>query len=117
MKYKDGVSPGAGLHPLLAGALDVVDAYWRLAFGRQAVVTSLGDGTHSEGSKHYGEPGDARVRAADLRTRDLDGAQRARARNDLRILLGSVFDVVLETPHLHLEVDFAKIAQVERASR
>lgn len=116
MRYKDGVSLGAGIHPGLAWALDVIDAYWRAAFGVQATVTALADGVHSENSRHYGIAGDTRTRAADLRTRDLDGAEKARLRNDLRKLLGAGFDVILETTHLHVEVEMGAIARVVQES-
>ena len=104
MKLKEGVTL-TRLHPSIAHALDVIDAYWWKKFGTHVVVTSLGDGTHSEGSLHYGVRGDVRCRALDFRIRHLEGAVRAQVRLDLRGLLGSVYDVVLESDHGHIEFD------------
>lgn len=108
MKIKEGViflDP----HPAILYAIGVVDVYWRQKFGRQATITAASDGTHSENSYHYGVAGDPRCRAVDFRTRDLTGAQKAQAQADLRRLLGTMFDVVLETTHLHLEFEMRNL--------
>ena len=105
MKVKDGVifiNP----RPSILHAMEVVDIYWRHVLKRQAVITAGRDGVHSEGSLHYGTLEDIREAAFDVRTRDLDGAQKAKARLDLKRLLGETFDVVLEDTHLHIEYDF-----------
>ena len=114
MKLKEGVQ-ALDVHPSVLHAMDVVDAFWRQTFGTHAVVTSLGDSNHSEGSLHYGVPGDVRTRAFDLRTRDLDGAQKAMVRYALRRLLGEAYDVILETTHLHIEFDINNVSSVARS--
>ena len=104
MRAKDGVillNP----HPAILYALEVVNLYWRHAFGRPPTLTAGRDGVHSEKSLHYGTPEDTRERAIDLRTNDLDGTQKAQARAGLIRLLGPLFDVVLEATHMHIEFD------------
>lgn len=64
-------------------------------------ITSASDGEHMTGSKHYtGE-------AYDFRTRNVVGGQIECARwvTRLREELGSNYDVVLESTHLHAEYD------------
>lgn len=76
------------------------DAY--LHFGLDIVVTEITGGKHMEGSLHY------KGRAADLR---LPSRLSAKAGIDLmvtaylRSCLGSDWDVVLESDHVHIEFD------------
>lgn len=108
MKVKDGVISFAP-HPSILHAMEVVNAYWWKEFGEHATVTSIHDKTHSFESFHYGTRDDIRTRAFDVRTRDLGGDAKAKMRNDLRRLLGTIFDVVLESDHLHIELDMKKV--------
>ncbi|MBA1447075.1 MAG: hypothetical protein M3H12_04465 [Chromatiales bacterium] len=99
MKIKDGVVL-AGLDPRMRLVLVVADNLWRL-LGHDLVVTAGTDGTHSAGSLHYFGL------AVDLRTRyfsDNGGL----AASPLRQILRAVdkrFDVVVETNHIHVELD------------
>lgn len=108
MKVKAGVVAFAP-HPSILHAMEVVDLYWWKTFGEHATVTSIRDSEHSLNSFHYGTRADFREQGFDVRTRDLGGAQKAQARVDLQRLLGSVFDVVLETDHLHFERDVSDL--------
>jgi len=64
------------------------------------VVTSVNDGKHMPGSKHY--QGDA----FDCRTRHLNAEQQNLVVSDIRAKLPpSQFDVVLESDHIHIEFD------------
>lgn len=61
------------------------------------VITSITDGKHKEGSLHY------KGLAFDLRLpRNIQPTIMA---NELRVALGSGFDVVLEADHIHVEFD------------
>ena len=67
--------------------------------GYEMIITSGTDGSHSRGSKHY--CGDA----FDLRTRHLGAGDAERIRDRLTSALGSEFDVILESTHIHVEFD------------
>ena len=67
--------------------------------GRDAVITSVMDGKHMKGSKHYsGE-------AIDLRIWVLSESQVPSVVQRLEDILGESFDVVLEDTHIHVEYD------------
>ena len=61
------------------------------------VITSVTDGKHGRGSKHY------IGNAVDLRIWNMRTTRKATS--ELAIALGSEFDVVLEKTHLHIEWD------------
>ena len=76
------------------------------AQSRDTVITSLNDGAHKKGSKHYSD------RAVDLRTKHLPGeAEKVSFALEMKKLLDPLgFDVILEylggtNEHLHLEFD------------
>ena len=95
MKLKPGVRV-YGIRPELVLALQAAERVW-MAYGSELVVTSVSDGKHSRGSKHYSGC------AADLRIWNLtsvDGAAK-----ELREARGEDFDVVVEGDHVHLEYD------------
>lgn len=62
-------------------------------------VTSVLDGTHMEGSLHY------RGRAFDCRLPPAGGPVTVSLVAKLRAALGSGYDVVLESNHIHVEYD------------
>jgi len=78
-------------------------------YNLEATFTSVCDGKHGPGSLH------ASGRAFDLRIKDLDGnerniteSDRSKARQiilDLKNSLGTQFDIVLESDHIHIEYD------------
>lgn len=63
------------------------------------VITSASDGKHGPNSLHYSG------QALDLRTRHIHGQGLQLVVDKLRESLGSQFDVVLESDHIHLEFD------------
>lgn len=70
------------------------------SLGVPFVVTSGTEGRHSANSLHYGG------NAMDLRRRDLDSAGKtSQAVSALKSQLGSNYDVVLESDHIHVEYD------------
>jgi len=70
------------------------------ACGIDTVVTSVKDGRHKAGSKHY--IGDA----ADFRTKNISKKDELLwIVNTVRKKLGRDFDVVMESDHLHIEYD------------
>lgn len=70
------------------------------SLGVPFVVTSGTDGRHSAGSLHYSG------NAMDLRRRDLDAAGKtSQAVAALKSQLGSDYDVILESDHIHVEYD------------
>ena len=87
-------------------AMSVVSEYWDLYLDRDVVITSVCDGTHMEGSKHY------EGNAFDVRTwvTDTCGVQMSRdTKRDiatfLQNILGMDYDVVAEATHIHVEYD------------
>lgn len=100
MRVKDGVISQICVHPKIQWAIVEADSIWRRLGRTEGVtVTSLLDGHHKRGSKHYtGE-------AADLRIRYWTQPQRDLAVKYLVQALGNDFDVVLEPTHIHIEWD------------
>lgn len=96
-------------HPAILHAMEIVDLYFRATFGREAIVTSIRDGSHGENSYHFGRPWDIREMAFDVRTRGLTLSERERALSALRMYLGDAFDVVLESDHIHIERDVSAL--------
>tara|TARA_R110001583_G_scaffold34551_1_gene115878 strand:- start:26827 stop:27126 length:300 start_codon:yes stop_codon:yes gene_type:complete len=97
MQIKEGASL-QGLDIRMRSALITADRIWQ-QHGQELVVTAGLDGTHSAGSLHY------YGRAIDLRTRYFDKAAAVAVAGELRDALGSDFDVVLHSSHVHVEYD------------
>lgn len=95
MQIKEGVKL-LGIQPqTLLGAI-VADSILP-QYGQEAIITSAVDGKHKRSSAHY------TGRAVDLRIWDLDDAEFAVLA--LQKALGSEYDVILESNHIHLEFD------------
>lgn len=97
IKVKDGVTfHDSGRWPIILAA--VASAF--NAHGAACIVTSGTDGHHKIDSKHY--TGDA----LDFRIRHVDQYQLRAIMIDIDIALpGKIFDVVLESDHIHVEYD------------
>lgn len=104
MRFKDGVIIPP-LHPAIEHALNVASLVWRSQTDTPPVVTSVGEGRHSETSLHYGTPYDVRVRAVDLRTRNLSSEEVNAIIGELHRLLGEAYDIIDEGTHCHIEYD------------
>ena len=67
--------------------------------GREAIITSAKDRTHSSNSLHY------KGLAIDIRTSGLSGPDQLKLVSALQKALGDSWDVVLEQTHIHIEYD------------
>lgn len=97
MQIKEGVIM-AGLKIEMRPALTVAGQEWE-RLGKELVITSALDGTHSAGSLHY------YGYAVDLRTYYFSIANKRTAANRLRNRLGDDFDVIEHDSHIHCEYD------------
>lgn len=95
--FKEGVTV-SGVWPLLFDAIIITADVYAL-HGKELVVTSISDGTHSVNSFHY------KGRAFDCRTRYFTKDEQKDVVSDLKSALGDDFDVVLESDHIHVEYD------------
>lgn len=97
MRLKAGVVLCVGA-PLARRLTDIEECVLKVT-GLELFITSAADGVHMPGSRHYtGE-------AIDLRIRSVDADKRVVLRAALQSVLGSLFDVVLEVDHIHIEFD------------
>ena len=110
MRFKDGLEMSRGKHSLSMAALKGImissEVYNEMGiYGSRATVTSLLDGRHMQGSKHYtGEAWDLRTWNASKSGQMTDTAKEALAAS-LRTALGDDYDVVVEKTHIHCEHD------------
>ena len=95
MKIKEGASI-QGLNIRMRPVLIAADKLWK-KFNEELVVTCGLDGNHSAGSLHY------YGLAVDLRINYFTENQMRSAANELRVILGNSFDVVLHSTHIHVE--------------
>lgn len=103
MRLKPGVKLLGIRSELIIGLMVAEEVYDNN--GASLTVTSLVDGTHGTNSLHYSGC------AADLRIKDvyLGGAEELRKENinnifeELKVELGSDFDVILHSTHIHIE--------------
>ena len=86
-----------GITPQMAAALVVIQSAFDYHQAGEVVITSVSDGRHSRGSLHY------QGNAFDIRTFTMDGIKQSEVVNTMSDWLGSEFDVVLESDHIHVE--------------
>jgi hypothetical protein len=86
------------VHPKIVYVWSVV-AEMSSELNIDCVVTSVSDGKHKEGSKHYSDP----CEASDFRIWYLQDPLGFVKKLECR--LGDDFDVILEHTHLHVEYD------------
>jgi hypothetical protein len=87
-----------GLQPEILLAILIAEGVYA-KYGRELVITSLLDGQHMHNSLHY------KGLAVDLRIHHLDKKEISYIVAYLKTRLGSQYDVVLETTHIHIEFD------------
>lgn len=98
MKIKDGVKLDK-LTPQLVLAIAIAGQVYLDVVKKEMVITSISDGKHMKGSKHYIGNG------VDTRIRDLTPLEQANVLVGLKTSLGLNYDVVLEIDHFHIEYD------------
>ena len=105
MEFKEGVKVD-GISKEIINAMAITEAVLMDNFGYELTVTSVTDGTHKEGSKHY------EGKAFDIRTWEFHepGIQLPKEEKEmiagyLQDALGDDFDVVVERTHIHIEYD------------
>lgn len=97
MKFKSGVKLH-GIQPqAILAAIIAKDVY--AAHGYELTITSVNDSTHGAKSLHYSGL------AIDLRTRDVQQADWQTIVEEIKTRLGTEFDVILESDHIHIEWD------------
>lgn len=110
MKYKDGVIEqmtvwragvrmDISMSKMAALALSVADNLSMKLLSRGVVVTSVLDGRHKAGSKHY------EGNAFDLRTWIYTEMEVSLFVGELQRALGVDYDVINEVDHIHVEFD------------
>ena len=97
MEKKDDVNI-CGLQPETLFGILICKSVFE-ALNQPFCITSVCDGQHKEGSKHYDGF------AFDLRIFSLRGIGSMEMRDRLQRALGGQFDVVLEPTHIHVEFD------------
>lgn len=99
-KLKEKVTIGK-LNNALLVQLEKIGLICKVVNGKEYVmtITSTNDGKHMNKSLHY------RDRAIDIRTRDMEPANRILTQVYLKRWLGVNFDVILESDHIHIEHD------------
>jgi len=97
MQIKEGVNI-RGLNVKMRHVLRAADGIWENC-GQELVVTAGLDGKHSKWSLHY------YGMAVDLRSRYFSEATKKIAADALQEELGSDYDVVLHSTHIHVEYD------------
>ena len=95
------IKPGVdvrGIKPEILLAIQEAREVYR-NYDAEFTLTSVRDGNHMEGSKHY------EGQAVDIRIWDIPPGLRAEAAEAINRALGPQYDVVLERDHLHVEFD------------
>ena len=99
INFKPGVqlyTPTVGINPMTLKAMVVASEIYN-RYGSVLTVTSVFDGKHMKGSKHY------RGLAFDCRTNCLSDKQLESIYKDLTASLHPTYDVILEKDHFHIE--------------
>jgi len=97
MKFKSGVSQLGVSSEILLALMVANDVY--KDHGTDMVCTSITDGMHSVGSRHYSGL------ACDLRIRNLPDGAAPEVKDQIAENLGEHYDVILESTHIHIEYD------------
>jgi hypothetical protein len=110
MFFKKGVlleKDGVCVQPVTVEAMmKVAVVYYRMGLhDTQACITSVLDGKHMKGSKHYeGLAFDTRT-WANSKGKQMSLDEKHKLATVIRQSLGRAFDVVVERDHLHIEYD------------
>lgn len=110
MRVKGGVNLD-GLHYLLWYAAAVADYMHQANGWGEATVTSALDGGDAFGARRVANSLHPRGGAIDLRSRDVPAHQQLAFARQLQAQLGSVFQVIHETDHFHIELEMRQLVQ------
>ncbi len=97
MKLKHSVSL-TGIRPEIIIAIMAAMTVFN-ALKEELILTSIRDGKHSQGSRHY------IGLAIDIRIRHLSDEIAKLARDNIKKALTNDFDIILESDHIHIEYD------------
>ncbi|HEY9814498.1 MAG TPA: hypothetical protein V6D20_01640 [Candidatus Obscuribacterales bacterium] len=98
MMLKQGVNP-LGMRPEILIAAIVANEVYAVQ-GHNLVITSITDGKHGSDSYHY------KGMAIDCRTHYFSGPDEIiKVASSIVARLGSFYDVVIESDHIHIEFD------------
>ena len=103
MRFKRGVSL-FGIRPELITAMVVADSVYRDFVGQECTVTSVTDGSHGSIVHSLGCAFDLRTRYENESQQWLMSTKDAIAK-EMRERLTDEFDVVVESDHIHVELD------------
>lgn len=95
------IKPGVDftkIHSRIVAILPTLERIWA-KYGKDLVITSARDGKHRLDSFHY------KGKAIDCRTRYFDAQACHAVLSEAQAALGGDFDVVLESDHIHVELD------------
>ena len=100
LRFKEGVAPKVFHHPIF-DALGTLLMVGNLHHVGEVVITSLNDGTHMDGSKHFTDE------AFDVRIWNIPNIPQFSADLccGLELMCPGGYDVVLERDHIHVEFD------------
>ena len=107
VKIKQGVLPH-GIQPEILLAILICSSVFD-ELGQKFTITSLYDGDHMPGSLHK------QGKAFDIRIFDLRGILAHVVCDRLHDALGSVYTVILEPDHIHVEYDYEKVEDAHAA--
>lgn len=93
------------LHPAMEFAVEQAWIVYKHFLGRDPIVTGAQEDAHAGGSLHYGAFPDPRLRALDFDDDGITSEGKADIGAELKKRLGSQFDVIWESDHLHIEYD------------
>lgn len=96
MRFKDNTLGFQNLSPQIVLALIVIDQVMH-QFGKQAMITSINDATHSKTSLHYAGC------AVDIRSRWFDNPRAVLETCQQALGNSEDFDMILESDHFHCE--------------
>lgn len=105
IRFKDGVETG-GITKKCISAMSIISEYFTLYLDRDLIITSVCDGKHKTGSKHYeGNAFDLRTWTTDTSGIQLSVDEKHKLGVTFSELLGMDYDVVVEGTHIHIEYD------------
>jgi hypothetical protein len=105
LSFKEGVIIG-GIKKATIEAMSKVAIYFDWRYQEDVVITSVSDGKHKVGSKHYtGEAFDIRTWTTPYSGVQVTQGKKNLLCYDIQKMLGEDYDVIAESTHIHIEYD------------